>query len=50
MLSQYLLIHFEGIKATIKEIYVKTPKGGQLFYDPSLAHKGGGGVCGGGVG
>ena len=39
MLSQYLLIHSEGIKATIKEIEVKTPK--QLFYDPSLTHKGG---------
>ena len=41
MLSQYLLIHSEGIKATIKEISGKTPK--QLFYDPSLAHKGGSG-------
>ena len=39
MLSQYLLIHSEGIKATIKEILGKTPK--QLFYDPSLTHKGG---------
>ena len=39
MLSQYLLIHSEGIKATIKEIKGKTPK--QLFYDPSLTHKGG---------
>ena len=42
MLSQYLLIHFEGIKATIKEIRGKTPK--QLFYDPSLTHKGGWGI------
>ena len=41
MLSQYLLIHSEGIKATIKEIQGKTPK--QLFYDPSLTHKGGSG-------
>ena len=38
MLSQYLLIHSEGIKATIKEIQGKTPK--QPFYDPSLTHKG----------
>ena len=42
MLSQYLLIHSEGMKATIKEIEGKTPK--QLFYDPSLTHKGGRGV------
>ena len=42
MLSQYLLIHSEGIKATIKEIEGKTPK--QLFYDPSLTHKGGQGI------
>ena len=41
MLSQYLLIHSEGLKATIKEIQGKTPK--QLFYDPSLTHKGGSG-------
>ena len=41
MLSQYLLIHSEGLKATIKEISGKTPK--QLFYDPSLTHKGGSG-------
>ena len=38
MLSQYLLIHSEAIKATIKEIKAKTPK--QLVYDPSLTHKG----------
>ena len=44
MFSQYLLIHSEGIKATIKEIQGETPK--QLFYDPSLTHKGGGGVGG----
>ena len=41
ILSQYFLIYFEGIKATIKEIQGKTPK--QLFYDPSLTHKGGSG-------
>ena len=41
MLSQYLLIHSEGLKETIKEIQGKTPK--QLFYDPSLTHKGGSG-------
>ena len=41
MLSRYLLIHSEAIKATIKEIEGTTPK--QLFYDPSLTHKGGGG-------
>ena len=39
MLSQYLLIHSEAIKATIKEIKAKTQN--QLFYDPSLTHKGG---------
>ena len=39
MLSQYLLIHSEAIKATIKEIKAKTEN--QLFYDPSLTHKGG---------
>ena len=48
MLSQYLLIHSEGIKATIKEIYGKTPK--QLYYDPSLTHAGEGGGGGGGGG
>ena len=31
MLSQYLLIHSEAIKATIKEIKAKTPN--QLYYD-----------------
>ena len=41
MLSQYLLIYSEAIKATIKEIKAKTQN--QLFYDPSLAHKGGSG-------
>ena len=41
MLSQYLLIHSEGIKATIKEIRAKTQN--RLFYDPSLTHKGGSG-------
>ena len=39
MLSQYLLIHSEGIKATIKEIQDKNSKA--AIYDPSLAHKGG---------
>ena len=39
MLSQYLLIHSEAIKATIKEIKAKTQN--HLFYDPSLTHKGG---------
>ena len=42
MLSQYLLIHSEAIKATIKEIKAKTQN--WLFYDPSLTHKGGRGV------
>ena len=42
MLSQYLLIHSEGIKATIKEIKAKTQN--RLFYYPSLTHKGGPGV------
>ena len=41
MLSQYLLIYSEAIKATIKEIKAKTQN--QLFYDPSLTHGGGGG-------
>ena len=41
MLSQYLLIHSEAIKATIKEIYGKNSKA--AIYDPSLAHKGGSG-------
>ena len=40
MLSQYLLIYSEAIKATIKEIKAKIQN--QLFYDPSLTHKGGG--------
>ena len=44
MLSQYLLIHSEAIKATIKEIKAKTQN--RLFYDPSLTHKGGGGGWG----
>ena len=48
MLSQYLLIHSEAIKATIKEIKAKTQN--RLFYDPSLTHKGGGGGGGGGLG
>ena len=42
MLSQYLLIHSEAIKATIKEIKAKTQN--RLFYDPSLTHRGGQGV------
>ena len=42
MLSQYLLIHSEAIKATIKEIQGKNSKA--AIYDPSLAHKGGRGV------
>ena len=42
MLSQYLLLHSEAIKATIKEIYGKNSKA--AIYDPSLAHKGGSGV------
>ena len=42
MLSQYLLIYSEAIKATIKKIKAKTQN--QLFYDPSLTHKGGRGV------
>ena len=41
MLSQYLLIYSEAIKATIKEIKAKTQN--QQFYDPSLTHKGGSG-------
>ena len=41
MLSQYLLIHSEAIKATIKETKAKTQN--RLFYDPSLTHKGGAG-------
>ena len=47
MLSQYLLIHSEAIKATIKEIKAKTKN--RLFYDPSLSHNGGGGGGGRGV-
>ena len=48
MLSQYLLIRSEAIKATIKEIKAKTQN--RLFYDPSLTHKGGSeGGGGGGV-
>ena len=46
MLSQYLLIYSEAVKATIKEIKTKTQN--RLFYDPSLTHKGGGGGGGGG--
>ena len=42
MLSQYLLIYSEAIKATIKEIKAKTQN--RLFYDPTLTHKGGSGV------
>ena len=42
MLSQYLLIHSEGLKAIIKEIKAKTQN--RLFYDPTLTHKGGSGV------
>ena len=42
MLSQYLLIYSEAIKATIKEIKAKTQN--QLFYDPSLTQGGGGQV------
>ena len=38
MLSQYLLIYSEAIKATIKEIKAKTQN--RLFYDPRLTHKG----------
>ena len=41
MLSQYLLIHSEATKATIKEIKAKTQN--RLFYDPTLTHKGGSG-------
>ena len=41
MLSQYLLIYSEAIKATIKEIKAKTQN--RLFYDPSLTHKEGSG-------
>ena len=41
MLSQYLLIYSEAIKATIKEIKANTQN--RLFYDPSLTHKGGSG-------
>ena len=48
MLSQYLLIHSEAIKATIKEIQGKNSKA--AIYDPSLAHKGGSGGGGGGGG
>ena len=42
MLSQYLLICSEAIKATTKEIKAKTQN--RLFYDLSLTHKGGRGV------
>ena len=41
MLSQYLLIYSQAIKATIKEIKAKAQN--RLFYDPSLTHKGGSG-------
>ena len=37
ILSQYLLIHSEAIKATIRRYKAKTEN--QLFYDPSLTHK-----------
>ena len=47
MLSQYLLIYSEAIKATIKEIKAKTQN--RLFYDPTLTHKRGSGGGGGGV-
>ena len=42
MLSQYLLIYSEAIKATIKEIKAKTQN--RLFYDPTLTRKRGSGV------
>ena len=41
MLSQYLLIYSEAIKATLKGIKAKIQK--RLFYDPRLTHKGGSG-------
>ena len=41
MVSQYLLIHSEAIKATIKEIYGQNSKA--AIYNPSLAYKGGSG-------
>ena len=37
MLSQYLLIYSEAMKATIKEIKAKTQN--RLFYNPNLTHK-----------
>ena len=40
MVSQYLLIHFEAIIATMKKISGKNSKTA-IFY-PSLTHKGGG--------
>ena len=42
MLSQYLLIYSEAIKATIKEIKAKTQN--RLFYDPQTHTGGGSGV------
>ena len=42
MVSQYLLIHSEAIKATTKEIQGKNSKA--AIDDPSLAHRGGRGV------
>ena len=39
--SQYLLIHSKALKARIKEIYAKIQN--QLFYDPSMTHRRGGG-------
>ena len=41
MVSQYLLIYSEAIKAAVKEISGKNSKTA-IFY-PSLTHKGGGG-------
>ena len=38
ILSQYLLIHSEAIKATIKEIQGKNSK--SAIYDPSLTRRG----------
>ena len=42
MLSQYLLIHSEAIKPTMKETLGKNSKA--AIYDPSLAIRGGRGV------
>ena len=46
ILSPYLLIYSEAIKATIKEIKAKTQN--RLFYDPSLTYKEGSGGWGAG--